>query len=74
MHSRATMRTGAEILKRLEQANLFVVALDDQGDWYRYHHLFRDFLQLRLNEDPAGAYPLASPRSLRMAGGEESLA
>ena len=41
---------GAEILKRLEQANLFVVALDDQGDWYRYHHLFRDFLQMRLNK------------------------
>lgn len=41
---------GAEILKRLEQTNLFVVALDDQGDWYRYHHLFRDFLQTRLRK------------------------
>jgi LuxR family maltose regulon positive regulatory protein len=38
------------ILKRLEQANLFVVALDDQGNWFRYHHLFRDFLQTRLNK------------------------
>lgn len=38
------------ILKRLEQANLFVVALDDQGDWFRFHHLFRDFLQTRLNK------------------------
>ena len=36
------------ILERLYQANLFVVALDDQGYWYRYHHLFRDFLQTRL--------------------------
>jgi LuxR family maltose regulon positive regulatory protein len=38
------------ILKRLEQANLFVVALDDQGNWFRFHHLFRDFLQTRLNK------------------------
>ncbi len=38
------------ILEFLEQANLFVVALDDQGYWYRYHHLFRDFLQTRLRK------------------------
>ena len=50
--------TGAEILRRLEQANLFVVALDDQGDWYRYHHLFRDFLQLNLNETQPERIPL----------------
>lgn len=36
------------ILNQLEQTNLFVVSLDDQGYWYRYHHLFRDFLQTRL--------------------------
>ena len=41
---------GEEILKQLEKANLFVVALDEQGYWYRYHHLFRDFLQARLNK------------------------
>ena len=41
---------GEEILKQLEQANLFVIALDEQGYWYRYHHLFRDFLQVRLNK------------------------
>lgn len=38
------------ILEHLEQANLFLVALDDQGYWYRYHHLFRDFLQTRLGK------------------------
>ncbi len=38
------------ILEHLEQANLFVIALDDQGYWYRYHHLFRDFLQTRLSK------------------------
>ncbi len=39
------------ILKRLEAANLFIVALDDEGHWYRYHHLFRDFLRTRLNKE-----------------------
>jgi LuxR family maltose regulon positive regulatory protein len=38
------------ILEHLEQVNLFLVALDDQGYWYRYHHLFRDFLQTRLRK------------------------
>jgi LuxR family maltose regulon positive regulatory protein len=37
------------ILDRLEQTNLFVMRLDDQGYWYRYHHLFRDFLQTQLH-------------------------
>ncbi len=41
---------GEAILDRLDRANLFVVALDDQGYWYRYHHLFRDFLQIRLRK------------------------
>lgn len=37
-----------EILEALESQNLFIIALDDQRQWYRYHHLFRDFLQKRL--------------------------
>jgi LuxR family transcriptional regulator, maltose regulon positive regulatory protein len=40
----------AALLERLEQTNLFVVPLDEQGYWYRYHHLFRDFLRARLNK------------------------
>ena len=40
----------AALLARLEQTNLFVVALDDEGYWYRYHHLFRDFLRTQLHE------------------------
>ena len=33
------------MLNRIEQANLFLTALDDQGIWYRYHPLFADFLR-----------------------------
>ncbi len=32
------------ILDSLEKDNLFIVSLDEQREWYRYHHLFRDFL------------------------------
>lgn len=32
-------------LERLEQLNLFIIPLDDQRNWYRYHQLFSDFLQ-----------------------------
>src|SRR5439155_8664887 len=39
---------GQAMLERLEAANLFVVPLDDQRHWYRYHHLFADFLRHRL--------------------------
>ncbi len=36
---------GSEMLERLERDNLFVVPLDDDRRWYRYHHLFADVLQ-----------------------------
>ncbi len=45
------IENSANILVQLEQANLFIVALDggesgeDGKTWYRYHHLFRDFLR-----------------------------
>lgn len=49
-HAGAKHSGSDTILAALERANLFVVALDDQGCWYRYHHLFRDFLQTRLSK------------------------
>ncbi|MCI0835120.1 MAG: helix-turn-helix transcriptional regulator [Chloroflexi bacterium] len=41
---------GKEILETLERGNLFVVPLDDKRQWYRYHHLFQDFLRSRAVE------------------------
>lgn len=35
-------------LDALERANLFLVPMDDERQWFRYHHLFSDLLQVRL--------------------------
>ncbi len=39
-----------DVLEYLERANLFLVPLDDGRNWYRYHHLFAEFLQQRLRK------------------------
>jgi len=39
---------GQRILEMLEQAGLFIVPLDDERHWYRYHHLFADILYRHL--------------------------
>jgi LuxR family transcriptional regulator, maltose regulon positive regulatory protein len=38
------------ILEYLERANLFLVPLDEERTWYRYHHLFADLLRTRLHQ------------------------
>ena len=43
----------AALLDRVVRANLFVVALDEDGLWWRYHALFADYLRLRLGERAA---------------------
>jgi LuxR family maltose regulon positive regulatory protein len=42
--------TGQAMLEYLEQANLFIIPLDDGRRWYRYHHLFADFLREHLQK------------------------
>ena len=42
---------GRGVLKILERGNMFVVSLDDERRWYRYHHLFADVLRARLMEE-----------------------
>lgn len=39
------------MLETLEHDNLFVVPLDDERRWYRYHHLFAEFLRGRLERE-----------------------
>ena len=39
-----------DMLYELEQANLFLIPLDNQRRWYRYHHLFGDLLRQRLQQ------------------------
>ena len=46
-----------EILEHLEHTNLFVVSLDDERHWYRYHHLFTDMLRQRLRQTQANLVP-----------------
>ncbi|MCH7744439.1 MAG: tetratricopeptide repeat protein [Chloroflexi bacterium] len=43
-----------DLLKEIESKNLFITRLEGQHSWYRYHHLFRDFLREKLEkEDPS---------------------
>jgi LuxR family transcriptional regulator, maltose regulon positive regulatory protein len=42
--------SGQAMLERLEHANLFVVPLDGERRWYRYHTLFAELLRLRLRQ------------------------
>lgn len=41
---------GQETLAYLERANLFIVPLDNERRWYRYHHLFGELLRQRLHQ------------------------
>ncbi len=54
---------GSDTLARLERANLFVVPLDDQLVWFRYHHLFADVLRARLLAEQPAQVPLLHRRA-----------
>jgi LuxR family maltose regulon positive regulatory protein len=45
---------GERILQELEEANAFVVSLDAQRSWFRYHRMFADLLQLELRRSEPG--------------------
>src|SRR2546421_2707238 len=47
--------SGQETLEYIEHANLFLVPLDNERRWYRYHHLFADLLRQRLHQRSASS-------------------
>lgn len=49
---------GQEILQHIEQANLFLVPLDNERRWYRYHHLLAELLRQRLRQSGLDAAEL----------------
>ena len=57
-------RTGsAGVLADLERSNLLLVPLDRRGQWYRYHHLFRDMLLAELHRLEPGLIPVLHRRA-----------
>jgi LuxR family maltose regulon positive regulatory protein len=62
---------GRSMLETLERENLFVVPLDDERRWYRYHHLFADVLRARVaarHGDRVGELHAAASRWLAENG------
>ena len=50
-------------LEKIERSNLFLVPLDRQRVWYRYHHLFQDLLRRELAEQDPGLEPVLHRRA-----------
>jgi LuxR family transcriptional regulator, maltose regulon positive regulatory protein len=51
------------LLDRLARSNLFVVPLDDHGEWYRYHHLFSELLLYELKGSRPDLLPVLHGRA-----------
>ncbi len=58
------------ILEYLERENLFVVGLDEERVWYRYHQLFADLLRARLQQAHPDADPHPACPRFRLVGAE----
>lgn len=48
--SSAAELSGDDFLSQLQRSNTFILALDPEGQWFRFHHLFRDILQRHLRQ------------------------
>jgi LuxR family maltose regulon positive regulatory protein len=48
---------GQETLESLERTNLFIVPMDNERGWYRYHHLFAELLRHRLEQTSPALVP-----------------
>lgn len=54
-----------ETISYLDEANLFLIALDDEKRWYRFHQLFADLLKARLLQDQPEMVPELERRASR---------
>jgi len=54
---------GRATLEMLEHANLFIIPLDEERRWYRYHHLFSDLLRQRLRQTQLEQVPTLHHRA-----------
>ena len=52
-----------ELLAALSRANLFLIPLDDRGEWYRFHHLFAQLLRVELEHREPGLAPTLHRRA-----------
>ena len=64
--------TGQATLEAIERANLFLVPLDDQRCWYRYHHLFGELLRQRLPQETSMDAGTIATLHLRASGWYEA--
>ena len=46
---------GEDFVRAVQRANLFIVSLDDEGTWFRYHHFFQSLLRARLGQQMTDA-------------------
>ena len=53
----------AAMLDALSRSNLFLVPLDDEGGWYRFHHLFAQLLRVELERREPGLAPVLHRRA-----------
>jgi LuxR family maltose regulon positive regulatory protein len=59
------MPAGAARLEAMLAANLFIIPLDSEGSWYRYHHLFAELLSTQLRRHHAMELPELHQRASR---------
>jgi LuxR family maltose regulon positive regulatory protein len=50
-------------MQQLVRQGLFLIPLDDEREWYRYHHLFADFLRVKLQDEDQAAIALLHSRA-----------
>ena len=53
----------AKLLDTLARTNLFLLPLDDSGEWYRFHHLFAQLLRVELERREPGLAPTLHRRA-----------